>query len=334
MTLRSREVRLKRRPVGTPALEDFEVAETDVPPPGPGEVQVRNAWMSVDPYMRGRMSDRPSYVPPFELGAAMQGGAVGEVIASEAEGFAPGDLVLSMYGWRETYTAPAQHLQKLQAFGLPPQAFLGVAGMPGLTAWVGLLRIGELKEGETVFVSAAAGAVGSVACQIAKAKGCTVVGSAGGPEKTAFLREIGVDETIDYKAEPNLKAALARAAPKGIDLYFDNVGGDHLEAAMAVARPFARMVLCGAISQYNETQTAPGPSNMMLVVGKRLRLQGFIVADHMGETPAFLQDMARWAQEARVRWRETVDEGIDQAPGAFLKLFTGENIGKMLVKLS
>ncbi|HEX8569698.1 MAG TPA: NADP-dependent oxidoreductase [Caulobacteraceae bacterium] len=334
MTLRSREVRLKRRPVGTPVLEDFELAEAEVPSPAAGHVQVRNAWMSVDPYMRGRMSDRPSYVPPFELGKAMQGGAVGEVVASQADGFAPGDLVLSMYGWREAYVAPSDQLQKLQTFGLPPQAFLGVAGMPGLTAWVGLLRIAELKGGETVFVSAAAGAVGSVACQIAKAMGCTVIGSAGGPEKVAFLREIGVDEAIDYKAEADLRAALSRTAPKGIDVYFDNVGGDHLEAAMAAARPYARLALCGMISQYNETEAAAGPSNMMLIVGKRLRLQGFIVSDHMKETPAFLQDMARWVQEGRVRSRETVEEGIENAPAAFLKLFTGENIGKMLVKLS
>jgi hypothetical protein len=332
--MRSREVRLKRRPQGTPSADCFELAEVTLPPPATGEVQVRNAWMSVDPYMRGRMSDRPSYVPPFQLGEPMLGGAVGEVVASNDEGFAPGDLVLSMLGWREAFNAPANQLQKLNTFGLPAQAFLGVAGMPGLTAWVGLLKIGRLQEGDRVFVSAAAGAVGSVACQIAKLKGCTVVGSAGGREKTEWLKEIGVDETIDYKAEPDLEAALARAAPKGIDLYFDNVGGDHLEAAMSAARLNARMVLCGMISQYNEAQAALHWSSMMLIIGKRLRLQGFIVSDHMADTPDFLRDMAGWVQQGLIQWRETIDEGIDRAPGAFLKLFTGENIGKMLVKLS
>ena len=331
--MRSREVRLKSRPEGTPTLDDFELAEAEVPPPGPGEVQVRNRWMSVDPYMRGRMTDRPSYVPPFQIGEPLQGGAVGEVVASDDDGFAPGDLVVSMSGWREAFTAPAAALQKAPPTGLPPQALLGVAGMPGMTAWVGLLKIGALKEGETVFVSAAAGAVGSVACQIAKIHGCRVIGSAGGAEKIAWLKEIGADEAIDYRAEPDLRAALARAAPKGIDIYFDNVGGDHLEAAMAVARPFARLVECGMISQYNERRPAPGPSNMMLIVGKRLRLQGFIVSDHAADTPEFLRRMAGWVAEGRVRWRETVEEGIENAPAAFLKLFTGENIGKMLVRL-
>jgi hypothetical protein len=290
--------------------------------------------MSVDPYMRSRMYDRPSYVPPFQLGEAMQGGAVGEVVASEAEGFAPGDLVVSMLGWREAFTAKAEHLRKSDTYGLPPQAFLGVAGLTGMTAWVGLLKIAELKQGETVFVSAAAGAVGSVACQIAKIKGCTVVGSAGGAEKIAFLDEIGVDRTIDYKAEPDLKASLARAAPKGIDVYFDNVGGEHLDAALVSARPFARFALCGMISLYNEEQLPPGPPHLVLAVGKRLKLQGFILTDHVADTPRFIAEMAGWVREGRVRWRETIDEGIENAPGAFLKLFTGENIGKMLVKLS
>ena len=334
MALRSREIRLKRRPVGAPVADDFELAEVDVAPPGPGEVQVRNLWMSVDPYMRGRMSDRPSYVPPFRMGEAMQGGAIGEVVASEAEGFAPGDMVASMFGWREAFNARPEHLQKSETFGLPPQAFLGVAGLTGMTAWVGLLKIAELKDGETVFVSAAAGAVGSVACQIARIKGCRVIGSAGGADKIAFLKEIGVDEVIDYKAEPDLKAALARAAPKGIDVYFDNVGGDHLDAALAAARPFARFALCGMISLYNEAEPQPGPRNLVMAVGKRLKLQGFILTDHVAETPTFLREMAGWVREGRILWRETVEEGIENAPRAFLKLFTGENIGKMLVKLS
>lgn len=333
--MQSREIRLKSRPEGMPTAANFEVAAVDVPAPGAGEVQVRNLFMSVDPYMRGRMTDRESYVPPFELGKAMQGGAVGEVVASENPDFKPGDLVSTMLGWREAFTAApaAAMLQKIETHGLPPQAFLGVAGMPGLTAYVGLLKIALMKEGETVFVSAAAGAVGQVVCQIAKIKGGTVIGSAGGPEKCAYLKEIGVDHVIDYKVEKDLTAALAKAAPKGIDVYFDNVGGDHLEAALNAARPFARFALCGAIAQYNDAAPPPGPSNLMLAVGKNLRLEGFIVSYHFDMMAEFVKDMAGWIQAGKVTWRETIDEGIENAPGAFLKLFTGENMGKMLVKL-
>jgi NADPH-dependent curcumin reductase CurA len=331
--MRSREIRLKSRPAGEPTPDNFELAEVEVPSPGPGEVLVRNRWMSVDPYMRSRMIDRPSYVPPFQLGRALEGGAVGEVVVSADPGFTPGDMVLSMLGWREAYAAPAKHLTKLDTHGLPEQAFLGAAGMPGLTAWVGLHKIAEIKEGDVVFVSAAAGAVGSVACQLAKAQGCTVIGSAGGADKLEFLKEIGVDHGFDYREEPDLAAALARVAPKGIDVYFDNVGGDHLEAALQAARPFARFAMCGAISQYNDLDAAPGPKNLFYVIGKRLKLQGFIVSDHFGETPRFLAQVSVLARQGKLTWRETVDHGIEAAPGAFIKLFTGGNIGKMLVKL-
>jgi NADPH-dependent curcumin reductase CurA len=318
-----------------PTSENFELASVEVKAPGPGEVQVKNLWMSVDPYMRGRMMDRESYVPPFQLGEALQGGAVGEVTASGDPNFKAGDLVSTMLGWREAFTAApaAAMLQKIETHGLPPQAFLGVAGMPGLTAYVGLLKIGMMKEGETVFVSAAAGAVGQIVCQIAKIKGGTVIGSAGGAEKCAYLKEIGVDHVIDYKAEKNLTKALAQAAPKGIDVYFDNVGGDHLEAALNAARPNARFALCGAISMYNDTTPTPGPSNLMLAVGKQLRLEGFIVSFHFDMMPKFVEEMAGWIASGQVKWRETVDEGVENAPGAFIKLFKGENLGKMLVKL-
>ena len=333
--MQSREIRLKSRPVGMPKNSDFELATVDVAAPGAGEVQVKNLFMSVDPYMRGRMTDRPSYVPPFELGKALQGGAVGEVTASGDPNFKPGDLVSTMLGWREAFTAApaAAGVQKIETHGLPPQAFLGVAGMPGLTAYVGLLKIGLMKEGETVFVSAAAGAVGQIVAQIAKIKGGTVIGTAGGAEKCAYLKEIGVDHVIDYKATKNLTAALNEAAPKGIDVYFDNVGGDHLEAALNAARPFARFALCGAISMYNDTTPPPGPSNLMLAVGKQLRLEGFIVSSHFDMMPAFVKDVAGWVTAGKLTWRETIDDGIENAPGAFMKLFTGENMGKMLVKL-
>lgn len=329
----SREVRLKSRPTGVPTAANFEVARVELPDPGPGEVQVRNAWMTVDPYMRGRMNDVRSYTPPFAIGEAMQGGAVGEVIASGDPTFKAGDLVQSFFGWREAFNAPASAVQKLETHGLPPQAFLGVAGMPGLTAYVGLLRIGALKEGDVVFVSAAAGAVGQVVCQIAKIKGHTVIGSAGGAEKAAYLKEIGVDHVIDYKAEKDLTGALMRAAPDGIDVYFDNVGGAHLEAALMAARPMARFALCGMIAQYNATDVGPGVHGLIMAVGKQLRLEGFIVSSHVDMQADFIRDMAQWIGSGKLKWRETVEEGIENAPTAFLKLFKGENLGKMLVRL-
>jgi NADPH-dependent curcumin reductase CurA len=333
MTFTSREVRLKSRPQGVPTVANFDIASVELPSPGPGEVQVKNTWMTVDPYMRGRMNDVKSYSPPFQLGEAMQGGAVGEVTASNDPSFKAGDLVQSFFGWREAFNAPAGAVQKLDTFGLPPQAFLGVAGMPGLTAYVGLLKVGALKDGDVVFVSAAAGAVGQVVCQIAKLKGHTVIGSAGGPDKVAYLKGLGVDHVIDYKAEKDLTAALMRAAPNGIDVYFENVGGAHLEAALTAANPFARFALCGMISQYNATDLGEGVRGLIQAVGKQLRLEGFIVSSYFDQMPAFVQDMAGWIAEGKVKWEETVEHGIERAPDAFLKLFKGENLGKMLVKL-
>ena len=329
----SREIRLKSRPRGEPTADNFELASVTLPGPGPGEVQVRNLWMTVDPYMRGRMNDTASYVPPFQIGEALQGGAVGEIVASNDPAFKAGDMVQSFLGWREAFNAPAATVQALDTQGLPPQAFLGVAGMPGMTAYVGLLKVAGLKDGDVVFVSAAAGAVGQVVCQIAKLKGHTVIGSAGGADKVAYLKELGVDEVIDYKAETDLTAALMRAAPKGIDVYFDNVGGAHLEAALMAARPMARFALCGMISQYNATDMGPGVRGLIMAVGKQLRLEGFIVSNHYDQLPTFTSRMASWIGKGKVKWRETVEEGIENAPTAFLKLFKGENLGKMLVKL-
>ena len=330
----SREIRLKSRPVGEPTAANFELATVTLPDPGAGEVQVRNTWMTVDPYMRGRMNDVRSYVPPFQIGEALQGGAVGEVIASNDPSLKAGDLVQSFLGWREAFNAPAGAVQKLETHGLPPQAFLGVAGMPGMTAYVGLLKTAALKDGDVVFVSAAAGAVGQIVCQIAKLKGHTVIGSAGGPEKIAWLKEIGVDHVIDYKAEKDLTAALMRAAPDGIDVYFENVGGAHLEAALMAARPFGRFALCGMISQYNATDIGPGVHGLIMAVGKQLRLEGFIVSSHTDMQADFIRDMSAWIASGKIKWQETVEEGVENAPTAFLKLFKGENLGKMLVKLS
>jgi NADPH-dependent curcumin reductase CurA len=330
----SREIRLKSRPVGTPTADNFELASVNLPDPGPGEVQVRNSWMTVDPYMRGRMNDVRSYAPPFQIGEALQGGAVGEVVASNDPAFKTGETVQSFFGWREAFNAPAAAVQKLDTHGLPAQTFLGATGMPGLTAYVGLLKIAALKPGDIVFVSGAAGAVGQIVCQIAKIKGHKVIGSAGGADKIAYLKEIGVDHAIDYKAESDLTGALMKASPEGIDVYFDNVGGEHLEAALMAAKPFGRFALCGMISQYNATDLGPGVRGLIMAIGKQLRLEGFIVSSHGDMMPAFLADMSKWIAEGKIKWRETVEEGIENAPAAFLKLFKGENLGKMLVRLS
>jgi NADPH-dependent curcumin reductase CurA len=330
----SREIRLKSRPVGMPDESVFELATVETPALAEGEVQVRNLYMAVDPAMRGRMSDAKSYVPPFELDKPLEGPAVGAVVSSRSPDFAPGDLVFSRLGWRELFNAPAAELKKRDR-RLPPQAYLGFAGSTGLTAYVGLFRIAGLKGGETVFVSAASGGVGSIACQIAKLKGCRVIGSAGGPRKAAFLRdELKLDGVIDYKAEPNLTKALAATAPDGIDVYFDNVGGDHLQAALSVAKPFARFALCGMISAYNATEPPTAPRNLVLAVTKSLKLEGFIVLHHQDLEPQFLADVVGWHEQGLLKPAETVLDGLERAPEAFLGLFRGENLGRMLVRLS
>ncbi len=329
----SHEIRLKSRPVGLPTEGNFESATVEVGVPEAGKVLVRNHFMSVDPYMRGRMYDRASYIPPFVVGEVLQGHAVGEVVESNADGFVPGDLVSSMYGWREAFTAPAAALEKLPALpGVSPSAYLGVLGMPGLTAYAGLLEIGQPKEGDTVFVSGGAGAVGSVVAQIAKIKGCTVVASAGGKDKCDWLRAAGIDHAVDYKAG-DLLGQVKAAAPKGIDVYFDNVGGEHLEVAIEVARMGARFAECGMISAYNATEPTPGPRNIIMVVGKSLKIQGFIVSNFGHLRGQFMADMGGWIADGRIKYEETVMDGIASAPDAFVGLFSGGNTGKMVVKL-
>ena len=334
MTARkSREVRLKSRPQGVPTNVNFEMATVEVPAPGPGEVMVRNVWMSVDPYMRARMIDRESYIPPFQVGQALQGHAIGQVIASNAAELRVGDYVSSMNGWREAYVSRPQGLTKIDPGLAPLPSFLGVLGLTGLTAYVGLLKIAGLKQGEIVFVSAAAGAVGSIVCQIAKVKGATVIASAGSDDKCRWLKEVArADHAINYKTAGDLTAALKIAAPRGIDVYFENVGGEHLEAALNLMKPFGRIAVCGLISQYN-SQTPAGPANFPFVVMKRLRIEGFIVSDHLDMLPAFFDDMGAWINQGRIKWEETVVEGIEKAPEAFLGLFKGDNLGKMLVKI-
>jgi len=336
MARMNREIRLKSRPHGVPRAEDFELVTTPVPAPDEGQVLVRNVWMTVDPYMRGRMTDRASYIPPFEIGKALDGGSVGQVMESRHGPFAVGDYVCGFAsgGWREYYVTGGGELQPVDPSVAPLQAYLGTMGMPGLTAYTSLLRIGEPKEGETVLVSAAAGAVGAVVCQIARIKGCRVVGTAGSDAKVRWLRDqLGIDAAINYKTCGGLEAAIARACPSGVDVYFENVGGEHLEAALNLMNKFGRVVMCGMISQYNSDDPVPGPSNLILVVGKSLRMQGFIVTDYLDMVPSFFSDMAGWIRAGRITWQETVVEGIENAPRAFMGLFRGENLGKMLVRL-
>src|SRR5690348_12051074 len=277
---KNREIRLKSRPVGLPTPDNFELAETDVPTPGTGEVLVRNIYMSVDPYMRGRMVDRQSYVPPFQIGQALQGGAIGQVVASNKNSdFKPGDYVSNFNGWREWFVSPSAGLSKLDHLIAPIQSYLGALGMPGLTAYAGLLRVGELKDGERVFVSAATGAVGSIVAQIAKNKGCYVVGSAGSDAKCKYLtEELGIDKAINYRKAGDLTVALHGAFPEGIDVYFENVGGAHLTAALNNMRLNGRIPLCGLIDIYNATELMPGPRNLAMGIGLRLTLTGFIVS--------------------------------------------------------
>jgi NADPH-dependent curcumin reductase CurA len=330
----SREIRLKHRPLGMPKEEHFELATVRVPEPEEGEMLVRNVYISVDPYMRGRMSERESYVPPFQLGRPLEGGCVGRVLRSVEGRFREGDFVLSMLGWREYFVSDGTGLIRIDPAIAPVQAYLGALGMPGLTAYVGLLDLGQPEENKTVFVSAASGAVGSIVCQIAKIMGCRVVGSAGSDAKIAWLLErAGVDAAFNYKKAGDLAAEVGKHCPEGIDIYFDNVGGTHLSAALDHMKNSGRIVLCGMISQYNVTRPPRAPSNLILAIAKRLTLRGFIVTDHLHRQQEFLARMGRWIAEGRITWKETVVEGIENAPRAFLGLFSGENVGKMLVKI-
>lgn len=330
---KSRQIHLVSRPQGEPTLDDFELVDAQVADPADGEVMVANRFISVDPYMRGRMRDRQSYVPPFELGQPMDGGAVGEVVASNAADVPVGDMVVHNKGWRELAVVAARHVQPA-ATDVALSANLGVVGMTGMTAYVGLLHIAEMQPGETVFVSGAAGAVGSVAGQIAALKGAArVIGSAGTDEKVDFLQqELGFDAAFNYRDGP-VDDQLHAAAPDGIDVYFDNVGGDHLQAALGALNPHGRVALCGAISQYNAAEPTPGPNNLALAVGKRLTLKGFIVSDHSDRRDEFQQQASQWLVEGKLRHDETIIEGIANAAQAFIDMLKGGNTGKMVVRI-
>ncbi|MFH9005078.1 NADP-dependent oxidoreductase [Streptomyces afghaniensis] len=329
-----REWHLVSRPVGWPKPEDFAFVEAEIPQPGEGQVLVRNKYLSVDPYMRGRMSDAKSYVAPFELGKVMQGGAVGEVVASNAEGLAVGDHVLHFLGWREYAAVTAKNAVKVDPDAAPLSTYLGVLGMTGLTAYAGLLRTAAFKEGDTVFVSGAAGAVGGQVGQLAKLKGASrVIGSAGSAEKVKLLvDEYGFDAAFNYKDGPVGKQ-LRDAAPDGIDVYFDNVGGDHLEAAIGSLNEGGRIAVCGMISVYNNTEPAPGPRNLARLIQTRGRIEGFLVGDHYDLQPEFVREVAPWVASGELKYRETVVEGIENNLEAFLGVLRGDNTGKMIVKL-
>ncbi|WP_432836732.1 NADP-dependent oxidoreductase [Dactylosporangium sp. CA-092794] len=325
---------LANRPTGFPSPGDFDLREEAVPEPGPGQVVVRNEVMSVDPAMRGRMNDVPSYAPPFRLDAPMEGGAVGTVVASASDAVKVGDSVLHGLGWREYSLLDAERVRVVDTAAAPASAYLGVLGMPGLTAYAGLLDVARLRPEETVFVSGAAGAVGSLAGQIARLRGARlVIGSAGSAEKVRYLvDECGFDAAFNYR-DGDIRAQLRRLTPDGIDVFFDNVGGEQLEEALFRMNLHGRVAVCGAISQYN-TPDRTGIRNLSLLISKRLTLQGFLVMDHWSRREAFTEEMTTWLREDRIKVAETFVDGIDNAVEAFLGMLRGANLGKMIVRLT
>ena len=328
----SREIRLASRPQGIPTAANFTLAVTELKTLPDQQVLVRNLFMSVDPYMRGRMNDRKSYVPPFEIGKVLEGGAVGEVIESRAKEFKPDDVVVSNLGWREYFIASPKDLHPVSRAVQPLSAYLGALGMTGMTAWAGLNLV-EVKAGDVIYISGAAGAVGNVAGQLAKIRGCKVIGSAGSMAKVKFLREeCGFDIAFDYKTGPVVEQ-LKVEAPDGIDVYFDNVGGEALEAALATLRVHGRIIACGGISGYNEEKPRPGPSNLFNITIKRLTMRGMIVSDSLDRRGEFEKEVGGYLESGKLKNKETVVEGLDQAASAFIGLFAGNNLGKMVVKL-
>jgi len=332
-----RQVRLASHPQGVPTLDNFEIVEQAVPDVPEGRMLCRTIYLSLDPYMRGRMNPGPSYARGVAIGEVMVGGTVAEVVESKVDGFEPGDLVLCSNGWQEFGLSDGQGVRRLDPAHAPISTALGVLGMPGLTAYAGLLDIGRAKEGETVVVSAASGAVGAVVGQIARLIGCRVVGVAGAPEKCAYVTdELGFDACVSHLAD-DLPDALAAACPDGIDVYFDNVGGKVLEAVLPLLNQFARIPICGRIASYNDAALPPGPNQVPRLLGltlvRRLTIRGFIVFDHADREPDFLRDVGAWVRDGSIRYREHVVEGLEQAPAAFLGLFQGANFGKLLVRV-
>jgi len=342
--MKSREIHLRKRPAGIPTEDNFALVTVDLPALQDGEVLVQNLWMSVDPYMRGRMDDIESYIPPFQLGEALDGDAVGRVIESKHSDYQVGDRVHHLKGWREYAICCGDgldevmhkpELTKIDTTAIPASAYLGVIGMPGRTAYAGLEYVAKILPGETVYISGAAGAVGSAASQIAKLKGCRVVGSAGSNEKVDWLlNELGIDAAINYKTVDNIELAIAEACPHGIDVYFENVGGPQMDAVLNVMNDFGRIALCGLISDYNTMESAVGPKNFAQILTKSLMVKGFIVTEFDARAGEYEKQMAQWIAEGKIKWRETVLNGIESAPQALIGLFKGTNCGKMLVKFS
>jgi NADPH-dependent curcumin reductase len=333
----NRRLVLAARPDGEPKPSDFRLETVPVPQPQAGQVLLKTLWLSLDPYMRGRMSTAKSYANPVEIGQVMVGGTVSEVVASEHDGFTVGDVVLSSAGWQAYALSDGTGLRKLDPSMAPVQTALGVLGMPGMTAYTGLLTIGQPKPGETLVVAAASGPVGSAVGQIAKIKGCRTVGVAGGPEKCRYLvEELGFDAAIDHRSE-DMPARLAEACPGGIDVYFENVGGAVWNAVFPLLNNFARVPVCGLVAHYNATAAPEGPDRtaalMRAVLSKRLTLRGFIVSDFAAQGPDFVRDVSAWLREGRLKYREDVVSGLENAPEAFIGMLKGRNFGKMLVKV-
>ena len=331
--MQNKEILLASRPAGMPTLEHFQFEETEVPQPSDGEVLVCLRYISVDPYLRGRMREGSSYIAPFEVGQVIKSAAVGDVIESRSPNFQPGDVVTGMFGWRLYDVAKAETLMKVVP-GVSPTTALGVLGATGLTAYFGLLDIGQPKEGETVVVSGAAGAVGMTVCQIAKLKGCRVVATAGSDEKNEYLRrELGVDVAINYKTTENMFAALKEACPNGIDIYFDNVGGEVSDAVMPLINDFARIVVCGQISMYNSDKPNVGPRPQPFLLIRKATMRGFIITQYANRFAEGITQLAQWFMSGKLKHAESITEGFENIPQAFIGLFSGENLGKQVVKI-
>jgi NADPH:quinone reductase len=330
--MQNKEIRFASRPVGLPTNENFQLAASETPPPGNGEVLLRTTYISVDPYLRGRMREGKSYIQPFEVGQVIQSGIVGEVLESRSDAFKPGDIVTGMGSWQLYNLMKAEELRKVPA-GFPPSTALGVLGVTGLTAYFGLLDIGQPKEGETVVVSGAAGAVGMTVCQIAKIKGCRVVGIAGGPEKCHYLKEeIGVDAVVDYKAG-DVSQALKEPSRRGVDIYFDNVGGEVSDAVLPLINHGARIIICGQISMYNNAKIETGPRPQPFLLINSALMKGFIITDYAARFTEAVMQLGKWFAEGKLKHAETIVEGFENTPAAFIGLFKGENLGKQIVRV-
>ena len=329
------QIRLASRPSGWVAPDNFSVQEEAIAKPADGEVLVRNIFMSVDPYMRGRMNDVKSYIPPFQLGEVLQAGVVGQVIESRFDGLAEGEYVMGMLGWENYSISDGRLLRKIPAGPAPLSYHLGILGMPGMTAYVGLMKMAEAKQGDNVFVTAAAGAVGSVVGQLAKIHGCHVAGSAGSDDKVALLQdEFGYDAGFNYKTSESLGDSVRETCPDGVDVLFENVGGDIFEAVLWNMRDYGRVALCGMIADYNLEDPQPGPRGMMLIIGRRLTIRGFIVTDHPQWCEEYVGKASGWLQEGKLKYRESIAEGVENAPQAFIDLLQGRNVGKQIVQLA